>query len=99
MLHAKGRKKEHGNSKNEYKSVKLQFSHINENWSFEDFQLFSYYILLVVCLDAIDWLFYKLPKSVKSAELREARTITKNLCERSQKIANGPFICMQPKIW
>ena len=40
MLHAKGRKKEHGNSKNEYKSVKLQFSHINENWSFEDFQLF-----------------------------------------------------------
>ena len=39
-------------------------------------------------------------KSVKSAELREeAKTITKNLCERSQKIANGPFICMQAKIW
>ena len=36
----KGGKKEHGNSKNEYKSVKLQFSCINENWSFEDFQLF-----------------------------------------------------------
>ena len=84
--------------KNEYKSVKLQFSQLNENWSFEEL-FYKYWIPYYSCLDYLIGCFIK-PKSVKSAELREeAKTITKNLCERSQKIANGPFICMQPKIW
>ena len=44
----RGEKKKHGNRKNEYKSVKLQFSQINENWSFEElFSNIEYPIIVV----------------------------------------------------
>lgn len=49
MLHAKGRKKRNMETeKNEYKSVKLQFSQLNENWSFEElFSNIEYPIIVV----------------------------------------------------